>query len=682
MPGVKISDLTPSPDNKIDIGDAIPMARSGTTYQVPGGAFINTVTNATSQGTSLVKSQTYASNTGYNTQVKTLSANSPIVLTDSGNTISYDLPYDSSLTVTNGQLGINFSTGGGLELGAGGVKLATQSAPAAVIAVRPSDTSSPAGAATDDQWVTRVKVTTGNDQDTLQPYFKTFTGAANYANNNFSSNCTIYIDENTIEGTPSPNGQSQLAGNFGNQLTGQFFTQAQVDAAFGAGSGLLAGIYCFNNQYNVANSPYSGFPWGTSLYTQGATNVFARYYRSSINQWKTERYYNEAPRRISRRHYHDTSAVLTPPTYNGTTGVWSGGNLGTNANNWLKFLPDNYPTGRGAYQGVRSFNFNTPNASVYNICFEVITNGADCTAIEFNSQAGISFRNCTVAVGGSGCFNWGFLNIDQKARVYASGSPLRDPGSTNDSSPVMSFPGYGFVLYGINTVTPSNVGHGVKLDNDGGSAFFSNWSYDAFVYTTGGGSGLQGNLILAGKINLPYGVFSVSRSNQLTTGGIVLQDNLTISTSALDQSSALGYSNNKQNIPAIILDQTAQVAQISDYISNWTYHINKGPSVTSYTQPSIFYPCTLWCSTTANNTALNSAVVNGGIVTYNSNVVNSSNISIPTYAQQPARSSVANLGTARGGSAPYAGNTFLNLTDLYTLTSPYNNTAYTKPTYY
>jgi hypothetical protein len=688
MPGIKISQLpNPSTVNTSQIAttDIVPAAREGTTQGLLGAAFINTL-SAIGNGTSLVGTKSFDINNGIRLNVKSVSATSPIVLTEYNNVLTHSLSYDNSLTVTNNLLGVKIAAGGGLIADSSGIKLAPASAPATNIAVRQNDTSSPLGAATDNPAVKRSYPTTGNDTGVLQPYFQTFQGACNYANANFSSSYNIYIDTDTIEGTPSPDGYAPVVAN--DSVKGQFFSDAEIQTAFGgsaaAAAGLKAGNFIFNGYYNVANSVFSGWAFGASLSVPANGNIYSRYYRNSLGYWTTNRKYNEAPRKIIARYYFDTTAALTAPFYNGL--AMTGGSLGTVAANWTKWSPNNYPTVRTGYHGTRLGSWNSKFITNFiNICFEYFSNASD-NAIQEPSNGNVTYYNCTIACLGPGYYNYSYLYPTQNVSVCSRGIPLQDPGSS-DTAPAMSYPGYGLALIGNPSGSqfgPTKVNSIISI-TDPSNPWVSFWTYDQFVYSTAGGSGATGSTILDGTFNIGNGggIFAVTNSNTFITNGVVLSGSgFGYQAKGIDASLTTnnGFTTDNYNTCTYVLGKgvTVTIPGLGSFLANWTYHYLLGPTPTQ-TQSNVFYPVYAWYYLPAGGTTLPGSTVNTttNIITINSDITTVSNIHFNSYAPQAAKASSGALTGFQYGGVINASTGLLPISVIHSITSPWNSQTYT-----
>ncbi len=102
MAGIPISKLIdPAPNNAIEASDLVPAFRPETgTIKVPGAAFKNAVTNASTDGIPLVGTSTYANNVGTTTPIKTLRASGSVTIDATNTSITIGAPSFSNATET------------------------------------------------------------------------------------------------------------------------------------------------------------------------------------------------------------------------------------------------------------------------------------------------------------------------------------------------------------------------------------------------------------------------------------------------------------------------------------------------------------------------------------------------------------------------------------------------------
>lgn len=599
-----------------------------------------------------------------------------------------DVGIDNSLKFDGNLLGVKLANGGGLLSDTNGLRLApTAGLAATIIAVRQNDTTSPLGLATDDPDVKRSYPTTGNDTGVLQPYFQTFKGACDYANSNFSNNFVIYIDGDVIEGMPSPGG---YAPNYGSEAQCQFFSDAQIQAAFGStaanAAGLKAGIFAFNSKYNIPNSSFNGFAIGANLTVPAEGTVISRYQRNVNNQtfWTATRKFNEKPNKIISRYYFDTTGIRVSPTYNSTTRAMTGGDLGTIASSWTAWCPNNYPTTRTGYLGTRLHVWGGKlTTSLKNICFEYFSNAAD-NLVNWPLGGVVNYSNCTIACLGPGFYNYSAIYPMRGTAVYFQGSLLQDP-SSSDIAPVVSFPGYGLAVVGNpadSQFGPTKMSHIVSTAESTNSSQYI-WEYGIYNYATKWGVGLQASWILGGGLNVSSLLF-LGPTNSLAGVPLFLADTtispLTITTRRMGNPTSNGFYADSLNATSFLFQNVTNFNQGPGYVGNWTYHIERGPNPTTV-NPTAWYPIYNWYTLPQGGTSLPGATVNTstGVVTINPNITNLSNLFFTTYPSQSVKTDPSLLtgGLINSTTQYNASTSFLSMNNLYSITSPYNNQTYT-----
>jgi hypothetical protein len=668
MPGKKISSLTrPTAKNDLQVAatDSIPLARGSTTLRLPGASFIYSLSSV-GRGTSIVGTRDNDPTTQNTLSVKSLSANPPILLTDNGDNISYDLPYDNTLIFKDGKLGVNISTGGGVELGTGGIKLTPPGSPAAaVIAVRPSATLANSALGSDDNVsLIRNTVTTGNDRGTLQPYFKTLNSAISYANSNFSGTFTVYIDEDIVEGTKF----TSLTNSGG--TTYKFITDSDL-AAKGTtwSSSLDAGVFVWNRYSNLANSQFVGSPSsfvGGSSTVDGTGRFFARYYRSDTATWTTSRYFNEAPKKITINIFYDKSGALTP------------GDLGSNPNNWTSFCANDYPNSRTGYLPNRPIYFNNVlGTHLVNLHFDLTTNANDSTAL-YVGRGSNTIQNCTVTLNGNGFWRWGYFYGDFGGTTTVNGSLLQDPTTTN-SNGVFSYPGYGLACIGSSSsTTPTNVSRFFNSQSAGGEILriydHSNYAYSSFP-----GGGLKSAIILDGNINIQSGFITQASKSMLGCSNIFLSGStLKLTTSGINLDNTTN-THPRTTIPANITtfnpSRGCQLSMPADgAVAEWTYHKLLSPVNPQAVTPTKVYGLPAWYTLPAGGNNVPGGTFAGGVITYDVNISERAVYDFNSYPLQIASSKSTLTGKIDSISQINASTALYPYTLFYTLTNTTNQT--------
>lgn len=311
----------------------------------------------------------------------------------------------------NNKLSVKLATGGGLMFDTSGdIKLAPAAASSSIVAVRPSDTG-----ATDNQ--TTIRTTISGE---LRPCFKTVTGASEWASNNLVGNVTIYVDEDTIEGSdvllPTTNGSNIIA---------KFFTQVQVDTAFGIGSGLKAGMYIFTKTSGVAIRGQFNWHSLSSGNTSNTTFIRGRFKHGTV--YETKRYFDEEPRSISFNVYISNDKTLLSTTGLGTNPViWK--NILTNDN-------DVYIRNMGS--------INNSRMEFVNINLISRSNANDITVLDISNSSTITLRNVTLTLLGDAYYNFHAIRIQLLSTILAAQEKLYSRVTNTNT-----YPGYALAIIG------------------------------------------------------------------------------------------------------------------------------------------------------------------------------------------------------------------------------------------
>lgn len=319
-----------------------------------------------------------------------------------------------------GKLGVKVQLGGGIELNTNGeLKLSPPAAASTSVVVRPSD----AGAT--DAWVNRFNVS-----GELRPCFKTLTQASVWARQNLTGGVTIYVDEDTIEGSDG------IPGVNGGNCVGHYHSQAAVDAAFGVGSGLRAGVYV--TAPNPA-APITGGVWWAGISSENLssrTTIIARYLRGGA--YTTLRYFNDAPRAINYNVYISNENTLAV------------GTLGTLPSNWLNQVAWNSASNGMFF--VRSMAYiGASKMSLINLNFVSRTNTRDINVVDISGRSDVNLHNVTISMLGTGVYCYNGLRIGDNSSVYVNHERLHSRVTNTQT-----YPGYGLCFVGNKSTVSRN----------------------------------------------------------------------------------------------------------------------------------------------------------------------------------------------------------------------------------
>lgn len=411
MANKKVSELTPY--NSVLSGDYIVVDRPAGTGNVQLSAFSSFLFNLPLTA-STVANNSITTTKLVNTSVTLDKLNSNVINLNKG------LEKEAS------GIGVKLAAGSGLEFnGSGELKLSPPAATSTVVVVRPSDTGAT------DVWVNRSAV--GGE---LKPYFKSLISACNWARTNLNGTVTIFVDEDTIEGSVPDN-------NYGVDETNclvRYITQTKIDSIFPS-KGFKAGLYVWSKDTTKAIGGQIWWSNGISNSTKNSITYIRARYNRGAGVYSDDRYFTEAPRNINYNVYISCDKSLVAPA-DSASAVSS--NFGTDSTKWTN------PTGVNntnlSWFYVRSsVLMENSKMDIRNLNFVHRFNGPDITTIWAETGSMIWFYNVTVSLLGLGHYNYPVLWAVDASEVRLHGmatlaSP--EPGSTR------RYPGYCLAIVG------------------------------------------------------------------------------------------------------------------------------------------------------------------------------------------------------------------------------------------
>jgi hypothetical protein len=369
--------------------------------------------------------------------------------------------------------------------------------PSYQVAVRPSDPNS-----TDNFSVNRALISTSNDPDVLQPYFKTLGGACQYINSNKNNNWTINLDESINEFL------------FPDTVTFAVPTTALRLSAVESlptnfiNAGLKPGAYIWNRSNLQERSFFNIFASKARLNNVLGAVYFRSRYNIGSGIYTTTRKFNQPPNIASFNLYICNDASLPY------------GTLGTLTSSWTEIPIDRVPgDARTQYFPFRPLYFLQNNGVAYvNIGFEVNSNSTDTTAI-YHTDDRVFIVNTTVKLGGKTRYAWGAILNDRNGSIQigtnANTALLESPVPGETS---LTYPGYGLAVIGTPlSQEPAKLLGAVRL-YQGGNLTQINTARDN-TGPAGVGAPHTWSIILSGNIN--FDGQALITQNTVTVGDLM-----------------------------------------------------------------------------------------------------------------------------------------------------------------
>jgi hypothetical protein len=415
---------------------------------------------------------------------------------------------NKGLEKTGSGISVKIASGGGIQFNASGeLKLIPPAESSTVVVVRPS-----ADGATD------AFVGRNAQNGELKPYFKTLIVAANWARQNLTGNVTIFVDEDTIEGS---GGQANSWGLADYNSIAVYITQAKIDTITCLkGKGFKEGIYVWAK--DTSKPLFGQLYWnnGLSNSTKASTTyIRPRYFRGG-GIWSDDRRFTEAPRAINYNVYISNNKSLIAPANSDTA---NDTHFGSDSNVWSNFT---------GVENVNVKNFYLRSAMLMegskmelrNLNFIQRFNGPDVTSLWIANSSQVWVYNVTVSSLGSANYNYPLV-------WCGDGSELRIHGTVtlaSDEPSTRRYPGYGLAIVGNK---PSSINknlatkaHSIIRSENGG--WIRQWDWDPNQRNQ---SLLTASIILDGDFVINSGIFmEVYWAAKYEGGPVYIQNNLNI----------------------------------------------------------------------------------------------------------------------------------------------------------